>query len=70
MAAASADQAAPPQGVERILIYRVALALPDQRAIRHEPEPDEVVEHRVLVSLAAALPVVIFDAQQDAAISA
>src|SRR5207248_1393582 len=55
-----------PQRLDRILINRVSLALPNDRRVRDESEPLEVVENRVFVTLAAALTVVILDAQQHA----
>jgi hypothetical protein len=49
------------QLVERGFVDHPALALPDERFIRHEPEPLKVLENRRLMRGPAAMPVVIFE---------
>lgn len=65
-ALARVHQTAAAQRFERVLVDRVSLALTYEWFVGCERKPREVVEDCVLVRLAAALSIVIFDAEQDA----
>jgi hypothetical protein len=65
-AVACIDQALPLERGQRFLVDRVPLALPNQRRIRNETEPRQIIEDRLFVLRPAATAVVVFDAEQHA----
>src|SRR5436309_3208344 len=54
-----------PQRLERLCINVSAIALPDRRSIRNEPEPIQILENRRVEFGAAPPPIVVLDAQQQ-----
>ena len=61
-AIAHIDHTLPAQALERLLVDRAALTLPDRRLVGLEPEPREILEDRVLELTPAALSIVVLDA--------
>src|SRR5262245_4453488 len=64
---ARVDETGRSQTRERMLVDRASIALPDERLVGLEAEPFQILENRALVLRTAALPIVILDAQEDAA---